>query len=521
MSPAPARPMPGFPRSGAGVASEVRAVWAYPTVGLVSAASMALEIVAGRALAPYVGMSLYTWTVIIAVVLAGLSLGHWLGGVAADRTVRPSRLVASLLSGAAIASVISLRLLGLTEPLVGAEDAIAHVGALALAAFFLPSMLAGTLSPLLTKMALDAAAAGRQGRVLGAVFALGAGGAILGTLMAGLVLISWLGTAGSVTAIAALYALLSLPFWRQPVAAVLVLAGGALAIAAPGRVAGHSPCLEESAYYCIRVDDVDFLGREARVMALDHLVHGVNDAHDPAFLLSPYVQGVDEIVRRRFAGPDLEAFFIGGGAYSLPRAWDARYDAGGLLVAELDPAVTRIARQRLWLPEAVAVVHADARAVLAALPPEQRFDVIFGDAFHDISVPPHLVTDEFHALIAARLKPGGLYAVNVVDALRAPRLTLSLTETLGRRFASVELWLDLAEIGPDEARTTWIVIASDSPTGASEIEASHGPGRTWVRVPLGEMLATMPAGSLVMLTDDYAPVDRLLAAVLLDRERAE
>ncbi|MEO0719944.1 MAG: fused MFS/spermidine synthase, partial [Pseudomonadota bacterium] len=32
---------------------------------------MALEIAAGRLMAPYVGMSLYSWTAIIAVVLAG------------------------------------------------------------------------------------------------------------------------------------------------------------------------------------------------------------------------------------------------------------------------------------------------------------------------------------------------------------------------------------------------------------------------------------------------------------------
>ena len=54
------------------------------TLALVSASSMALEIVAGRALAPYVGMSLYTWTSVIAVVLAGFSGGHWLGGRLAE-----------------------------------------------------------------------------------------------------------------------------------------------------------------------------------------------------------------------------------------------------------------------------------------------------------------------------------------------------------------------------------------------------------------------------------------------------
>ena len=43
--------------------------WPGVTILLASAASMALEIIAGRALAPYVGMSLYTWTLIIAVVI--------------------------------------------------------------------------------------------------------------------------------------------------------------------------------------------------------------------------------------------------------------------------------------------------------------------------------------------------------------------------------------------------------------------------------------------------------------------
>ena len=46
----------------------------------ISASSLIVEIVAGRMIAPYVGMSLYTWTSIIAVVLAGFSVGHWWGG---------------------------------------------------------------------------------------------------------------------------------------------------------------------------------------------------------------------------------------------------------------------------------------------------------------------------------------------------------------------------------------------------------------------------------------------------------
>mgnify|MGYP006921057924 FL=1 len=50
----------------------------------ISGASLVVEIVAGRMLAPYVGMSLYTWTSVIAVVLAGFSAGHWVGGRLAE-----------------------------------------------------------------------------------------------------------------------------------------------------------------------------------------------------------------------------------------------------------------------------------------------------------------------------------------------------------------------------------------------------------------------------------------------------
>jgi len=45
-----------------------------------SACTMVLELVAGRIIAPYVGVSLYTWTTVIGVVLAGISLGNYLGG---------------------------------------------------------------------------------------------------------------------------------------------------------------------------------------------------------------------------------------------------------------------------------------------------------------------------------------------------------------------------------------------------------------------------------------------------------
>lgn len=500
--------------------------WPALTVTLVSAASMALEIVAGRALAPYVGMSLYTWTIIIAVVLAGLSLGHWIGGWLSDRTRNTHRAVAIGLIAASLTSLISLGALRLTAPALQSVDPIQSMTVLTLAAFFLPSAFAGVLSPLLTVIALAGTAPDRQGRVLGLMFALGAFGAILGTVVSGLVLIQWLGTGYSVVVISCVYALLSLRFCRTPKGLAATAMTGLVigtALAMPDRSGIRSACLEESQYFCIRVDPVPGLSREARVMALDHLAHGVNDRADPGLLLSSYVQGVDELVAARFPGPALSAYFVGGGAYTLPRAWQQRYPEGAFTIAELDPKVTEIAQRDLWFTPASGTViqHGDARQILANLPEDQRFDAIFGDAFHDISIPQHLVTDEFNALVAARLKPGGAYVMNVVDAQRQPRFLISLATTLRERFEYVELWLDPETIQQVETRTTWIVLASDVASPSNRLIAQSGFGREWLQVPLVAMVDTVGQDQLVFLTDDYAPVDRLLSNVLLDADLAE
>ena len=45
---------------------------------------MALELVAARLIARDLGSSLYTWTSVIGIVLAGITLGNYLGGRIAD-----------------------------------------------------------------------------------------------------------------------------------------------------------------------------------------------------------------------------------------------------------------------------------------------------------------------------------------------------------------------------------------------------------------------------------------------------
>src|SRR6056297_3542143 len=112
----------------------------------VSAASMVVEIVAGRMLAPYVGMSLYTWTSVIAVVLAGFSAGHWLGGrFAAHPPERALALTGWALVAAAATTGAAIWLLRASAgPVLGAlPNPVAAIIALTTLVFFLPSFFAG------------------------------------------------------------------------------------------------------------------------------------------------------------------------------------------------------------------------------------------------------------------------------------------------------------------------------------------------------------------------------------------
>ena len=61
----------------AGLSVRREQVRACIVASIAGFSSMVVEIVAARAMAPYVGVSLYAWTSIIGVVLAGIAPGAY------------------------------------------------------------------------------------------------------------------------------------------------------------------------------------------------------------------------------------------------------------------------------------------------------------------------------------------------------------------------------------------------------------------------------------------------------------
>ncbi len=485
----------------------------------VAAASLVVEIVAGRLLAPYLGMSLYTWTAVIAVVLAGFSAGHWAGGRIAERPVaRALALTAWAMIGAALTTAGAIFLLRWSAGgiITALSHPLAAITALTTLVFFLPSFFAGIPAPVLAKVAVEAQPE-RSGRALGAMFAAGALGAIAGTLLAGFLFISWLGSSGTLATVTIVYTLLAVAAYGAARRAgdISSTLGGAIGVVLALGLAGTSltrpdPCTRESDYFCIRVLDASAqAGETARLMVLDHLGHGISVKDSPHRMLTPHASILDSLARARMAGRPFDAFFIGGGSYSIPRAWAAdQAVAAATTVAEIDPMVTALAVRDFWFdPTSARIIHDDARRALLLNP--DTYDVIIGDAFTDIAVPAHLVTREFFALVAAKLKSDGVYLMNVIDFAEKLDALAAVVRTLRDVFPVVEVWAEHAPPAAD-ARLVFIVLAGETPSPFSRLVSPAPDLLRSGRLSAAAIDALLARRDPPLLTDDYAPIDRLL-----------
>jgi spermidine synthase len=506
--------------------ADQRKIALYATVVFLSSALLlVLEIVAARLIAPYVGVSLYTWSAVIGIVLAGLSVGNALGGVWADRRATAGAAGAVLMAAGLSALVIPWILWLTADRLQHYELSILSTSLiLVLVLFLLPAVLIGVVTPLLTTLALEHSR--RTGHIVGMMHALGATGSIIGTFASAWWLIPVLGsrnvvlTSGLVLLLSGL--LLMRPSRGRPQAVLtglVLLAAAGLGIGTLFNPALASPCDRESSYFCIRtIDEGEYVALgKARSLVLDHLLHGTNVENDGTYLHAPYVQLMQELMcRHHHDKASLSAFFIGGGAYTQPRAlWLAGMPVD-ITVAELDPTVTRTARDELFLDDRdMQVIHGDARAILSRLPEGQRFDIIVGDAFHDVSVPYHLVTLEFARVLRQRLHEDGIYVLNLVDVYPDGRLAAAMVKTMGAVFAHVDVWLE--QVPRAAARVTYVISASNVGTELAgtgdRLHAVTRPVRSWTRVT--ERLRTGPGllAGVPLLTDDNAPVEQLISTL--------
>jgi spermidine synthase len=394
------------------------------------------------------------------------------------------------------------------------------------AVFLLPATLLGTISPMVVKLTLSDL--GETGNVVGRISAAGAAGSIVGTFLAGFWLISHFGTRAIVWGVAGLLLLIGLLLsWgrRQVLVfslpALLVYSGLSPFVWSQNIL--DSPCLYETNYFCIRVHAYNDDPR-IRVLTLDRLVHSYVNPDDPTDLRYGY-ERIYRDVLNAVAPPaaTISAFFIGGGGYTFPRYIEVTYPDSRVEVAEIDPGVTKTAYEHLALPRDTRIVsvNQDARRYLANLPREHRFDLVLGDAFNDFSVPYHLTTLEFDQLVADHLTEDGFYMVNIIDG-RQGHFVRAYVSTLGQVFKHIYIAPTGGEIGT-AARQTFVIVAAQHPMPI--VDDMPAPGEGALPVPSSlrsdflsqaEWQDYLSQGTAIILTDDFVPVDNLLAPVFTD-----
>jgi predicted membrane-bound spermidine synthase len=495
--------------------------------GIVFVASFCLlviELVAGRILAPYVGVSLYTWTSIIGVVLAGISIGAWAGGTLADRYDARSLLPLLLLLGSAASfAIVPLsNLIGSDSFPAPQNSLMLRVLTLAALIFFVPSCILGMISPVAVKMALRDLT--QTGHVVGRIYAVSTVGSILGTFATGFFLIARFGTRAILVGVAAVLLLCAgatLIGARRKIAVMAllpILVGCAVASNQFGLMqtplAFGSKYYKETNYYTIRVEErtrIDGMGK-LETLILDQLVHSLNDPENPCFLAYSYLRTFEELIRwKAESGRPLNLLFLGGGGYTLPRCIESTLAKASIDVVEIDPGVTAAAFDYLAMPRRTRIrtFNADARWFL--LRTNRRYDIIFGDAFNDISIPYHLTTREFIELQKDHLAPGGVLAANVIDNVPRgdflPSYLRTIESVFGRGKATV---LAEREGYARDSQSTLVVVAGNL--------GFHFP-ESAVSVPQADIDEAFRRGRWTILTDDYAPVDNLVAPLFAERIR--
>ncbi|MFV0260020.1 MAG: fused MFS/spermidine synthase [Acidimicrobiales bacterium] len=470
-------------------------------VAFTSFCVLVMETLAGRLLAPVVGVSLESFTGIIGTVLAAIAAGNAVGGWVADR-VDPAPLLGPILVAGGMLTWVTPVIVRTMGP-AGQADAVTVV-ALTFVAFFAPAAVLSTISPMVAKIRLDDVE--HTGRVVGNLSAAGTVGALVGTFLTGFVLVAWFPTGALLTGVGTALVLLGavlmgrrrLAGRRAAVAAVVVV--GVAAAVVPPR------CELETEYACVELP-ADPDDPRAVTLVLNSARNSYIDLDDPTHLGFRYIRLLADVVAVAGSGPaePIEVLHLGGAGFTMPRYVEAVRPGSRSMVLEIDGELVEVARDRLELvtDDRLQVEVGDARLTVTDLP-DDHYDLIIADAFSGLSVPWHLATVEMFTELDRVLAPDGIVAVNLIDAG-----DLDFVRAEIATYRAVFPHVQLIEAPPEQAAEglsrNLVLMASPAPIPPPVVDPADG-------VVLSESATADLAGDATVLTDDFAPADQLRTA---------
>jgi spermidine synthase len=489
------------------------------------AAVMCLEMMAFRILPPNFGDSIYIWGSIISVFLTALTLGYFFGGLIVDRQPHLTLLGFVVFLAGLLVPPIPRYQQSLAEWVLGLIPGEQWSSLVYAFLLFGPStVLLGTVSPIAVRLASRDIS--RIGNVAGRLYALSTAGSIFGTLFTAFYWLNWSGVRMITSTIG--WILVALGAWLLVVAAVhrrrfhsvaQQRAALTLALLLPvGAALAQDRVLfrKDTMYHRISVEDRG----QWREMKFDRESQSGILRSDPLRSKYPYTDAFHLALVYR---PGLKrVLFIGGGAATGPKQFRSFYPEVQVDVVEIDPEVVAVAKRYFgFQPDArTSVTVKDGRRFLMTT--RERYDAIIVDAYYARSIPFHVTTVEFMRVLQRRLNPGGVGIFNVIGSLtgRNSQLVRSEFKTIRQVFRSCAYFPILhAGEEPDDYSQTGtrnvMLVASEAPLATAEVRRRAAAIKN-SRLPHLTRLAAaydgraLPTGDVPLLSDDYAPVDRLI-----------
>lgn len=467
---------------------------------------MVFEIVGARILAPYIGTSFLVWTSIIGFVLASLSLGYYLGGRWIDQKTSITTAGFAFL-GAALA---------LLWVIIIKDDflnwILAHVKGLKASSIFAGLVLftpaglfLGMISPMMSRLLLSNIP--EAGKTMGSIFAWGSIGSLFGTFLAGFYLLPHFYLTHillSLQLITALIAITIFALHKKWIFLILSLLSIFLAFFFDSGKTDDYTYEYESEYNSIKVyPTTDYQSGDSILMMQlgKQRAGGMSLTDRPLPFNYLYYFRLAE----HFNTNIKKTLMLGGAAYSFPQYFINKYPDAQMDVVEIDPEVTRVAKEYFGLRDHqnLHIYHQDARTYINSC--QEKYDVIYSDTFRNaISLPYQLTTVEAVQKQYDLLNDGGQVLVNVIQAVEGKSSLFLQAElkTFMAVFPQVYLFADRGADKRNEIQSTIIVA----------IKSEELPLFSSSDLGIDSLLAKRVKNiqlSQPILTDDFAPVDYL------------
>jgi spermidine synthase len=518
----------------------------YVVIALSGATALAAEVIWTRLLGLMLGATVYTFSIILAVFLAGLAIGSSIGAMLARSSRHPRALLGW--SQMALAAAIAWTAWQLANslpywpinPLISTSpwytfqiDMVRCLWAILPAA-----LLWGASFPLALAAAaeLGGAAAGDSGRLVGGIYAANTAGGILGALAFSLVLIPAMGTGKSqslliaTAAVSGLFALV--PLAIRPVRIASAAAVVAACVIAVLLAAGVTPVPGMLIAYGRRI--MTSMNR-SRVLFTGEGINSsiaITEWDDGAvqFHVSGKVEASTEsydMRLQRMLGhmPALmhndpkSVLIVGFGAGVTAGSFVVHPGIQRIVICEMEPIIPPTAtkyfgRQNydVMNDRRTQIVYDDARHFVLTTP--EKFDIITSDPIHPwVKGSATLYSKEYFELVKKHLKPGGVVTQWVPLYESDPATVKSEIATFFDAFPNGTIWgNDISGGGYD------IVLLGQVPPARIDLDAMQSRLDSPEGLAVAASLREVGFGNAVQLLSTYAGRSEDLRPWLRDAE---